>query len=147
LRKKLGFHTTGGQNAQGSKMVLYSNMRQAHNQDMLHINSWLTALEMGVFAENNGKLEAIPPNHDDTVTECALMCEGVRQQENAIAPRRVEVAAPKVSEFGDDDIEELPKKIERKPRGRVAQLVAREMELVGANATGSTAGGEEHDWY
>lgn len=126
IEELIGFHTTGGQNGAGSKMVIYANLRQAWNQDMLVINSTLTAQEFGVFAENDGKLAAIPPNHDDTVTEAALFIEGVKFLNGSIAPKRIErtVKSDGGGYYDDwDDVPESPK-IKRKSlcRGELVEV-------------------------
>lgn len=77
ISEELGFMTTGGTNAIGAKSFLYSQFNEAWKKDYVLINSHSTAIEMGSFANRNGSLEAIPPNHDDTVTAAALAMEGV----------------------------------------------------------------------
>lgn len=115
IAEEIGFlSTTGGATAAGAKMVLYSNLRQAHNHDLLVINSYQTALEFGVFAETNGKLEAISPNHDDTVTEAALFIEGVRYEDQVIAPKRIEVAQDLSGGEDDDEVYDHAPKLKRR---------------------------------
>lgn len=85
---QLGFTTTAGLNAQGAKSLLLSKFSRTWKNDMVHIMSRFTCEEMGTFANINGKLEAIPPNHDDTVMTAALAMEGVEYLLGDITPEK-----------------------------------------------------------
>ena len=92
IGRSLGFMTTtGGESAQGSKYHLLMRFRREWINDRVFLFNPELAAEMGVFVNNDGKLEAMSPHHDDTVIEAALGIEGVKFAEGEIAPVMVKV--------------------------------------------------------
>jgi hypothetical protein len=130
ISENLGFQVTGGRK-EGSKLVLYGNLRQAYHHDMLLINSNQTAVEFSTFVEKEGSLKAIEPNKDDTVTEAALGLEGVRFNEaGVIAPKQIarhRIAAIEPKDLSGREAPKLTKEIWRKRCGRTAAIGAEDV--------------------
>jgi len=116
VSRSLGFTTTtGGENAQGSKNHLLMRFRREWMQDRVIILSPQTAHEMSVFINNDGKLEAMAPYHDDTVMEAALAIEGVKYAEGEIAPVPVHIGRGGLMDAVVEELMalELPEKVDR----------------------------------
>lgn len=75
----------------GGKWTLLTAYRQAYERGMIRHMSEISVLEMQTFANRNGKLEAVPPNHDDTVITGALLLEGVKYEFNQVMPVKVDM--------------------------------------------------------
>lgn len=84
----------------GGKWALMTAFKQAYERGFVRHNAEISVLEMGTFANRDGKLQAIPPNHDDTVVTGALMIEGCKFAHNSPMPVEVEC---EVLEIADDD--------------------------------------------
>lgn len=84
IGREIGFTTTGGEQTKNAALTL---LRQAWNAGYIVVNSLETASEFGTFTQNDkGKLEAIPPWHDDTITTAFLAVEGIRYLNQVVAP-------------------------------------------------------------
>lgn len=114
IGRSLGFTTTtGGESAQGSKYHLLMRFRREWINDRVFLFNPELAAEMGVFVNNDGKLEAMSPYHDDTVMEAALGIEGVKFAEGEIAPVMVKVGKGVVEMLEEEMLEyDQPEKID-----------------------------------
>ena len=87
VTREPGFISTTGTTAEGARIVIITQARKCHLQNMYVINSESTSQELGTFIRHpSGKYGAIGSRHDDTVT-CFLLCpEAVKFLEKAPAP-------------------------------------------------------------
>lgn len=84
--EEIGFQSTGGE-AQGSRISVLIQGREAWVQGLLLLSSLDTVDEMSVFSKNEkGKFEAQGTNHDDTIFGFTYALECVRYKTQVVAP-------------------------------------------------------------
>lgn len=116
IQKRYGYYMAPGG---GGKWALMTAYRQTYERGYIRHMSETSVLEMQTFANRNGKLEAVPPNHDDTVVTGALLIEGVKYDFNQPLPVKVDTTIDPASGEEDDEFRQGEKIDVAKRRARM----------------------------